>query len=271
MPEQFRHFERPTTEKPGTLVSATIVSAVVGLVTGAAGFSLLQRFYPIAGITVITPPGVRTVSEPAAVGNILSLVTPSLATLYQGPLPDSAATYVQLVSDAQLVGSGVVVSSDGWLLFAPRKAVIPRLSFVSVAGKLHSVQETETDTLTGLVFVKIVATNLRPVTFVSFEGLQVGTPLVSVEATVANQPLLSSAIIAQVAMLPAIDAGALVEFSDSYGQRLNLDQGKPGQFYFSSARVRADGNRILYSFLDVARDIRDVVERDVPFYRGVRH
>jgi S1-C subfamily serine protease len=186
MAPQIQHFIRPTSQRPPSLVSVTIVSALVGLATGAAGFSLLKAWYPSDNAFNGSLIGNNTVT----IKTDQSLATAVLAIKDQvyGVFQGNAADNGQLshwYADKDYIGSAVPVTSDGWLML-PAGSQVSLPSEVIVNQKAYAVSEHYTDSLTGLVFIKISLANLHPIQFARVEQMAAGSTLVYQKLTAAG-------------------------------------------------------------------------------------
>lgn len=86
-----------------------------------------------------------------------------------------------LIGESASLGYGVVVSTDGWLLFrreaigqqTSSKPVLPNLEFW-IAGTRYTPTQIITDNLTDAVLLKVDASNLSPVAFADDQNLNTG-------------------------------------------------------------------------------------------------
>ncbi|MFH0874156.1 MAG: PDZ domain-containing protein [Candidatus Komeilibacteria bacterium] len=194
----FQHFIRPTAERPPSLVSVTIVSALVGLVTGAAGFSLMRAIYPAD--TIITGSGNDTTNikikfdEPLTV--VANQLDQHLAAVYTH-VEQSGQAINQLYSDKEYIGTALIATSDGWLIF-PAGAVLPAQIDIVVNNKVYRPSEQSIDSVAGVRFIKIDASNLSPIRFARDDELYQGSTLVFEQAHLVAGYLFDRTIVRQV-------------------------------------------------------------------------
>ncbi len=213
--DNFKHFERPTTAKPGTLVSATIVSAVVGLATGVAGFSMMGRFYPSSTVVVndgTANPIKLNIEDPISqlAGNFIKYNVAIYLHSATGNDP-----YSKLYSDASYIGAGIVVTSDGWVMmdFNPKISEGQTLDII-INGTIYTGQEFRQDKKYNLAFIKVDARNLQPVSFASNNDLIPGSTLVYNIVTVGNDPIFAKTAILVNDFLDTATKVSQIEFSD---------------------------------------------------------
>lgn len=213
--DNFKHFERPTTSKPGTLVSATIVSAVVGLATGVAGFSLMGRLYPSSTVVVnggTSNPIKLNLEDPISqlAGNFLKYNAAIYLHSAAGEDP-----YSRLYSDASYIGAGVVVTSDGWVMMdAGPKLSDKQTLDILIDGTIYTSQELRVDKKYNLAFIKVDARNLQPVSFASNGDLALGSTLVYNIVTIGNDPFFAKTAILANDFLDTATKVSQIEFSD---------------------------------------------------------
>jgi serine protease Do len=190
-----QHFNRPTSTRPPSLVSVTIVSALVGLATGAAGFSLLKSWYPV-DFTVdgaVVGRSTVTIKTEQSLVAAVTAISSQLYGVYQGNAAGNEALS-QWRSDKDYIGAAVPVTSDGWLMLPPNLAITTPAEVI-VNQKAYPIIDTYKDSLTGLVFIKISATNLHPIAFAKADQVAAGTTLVYQKMSVAGTPVFNRVLV----------------------------------------------------------------------------
>ncbi len=215
MTPQIQHFIRPTSSRPPSMVSVTIVSALVGLATGAAGFSLLKAWYPVDTYINGSVSGNNTVTikTEQSLAAAVAAISTQVFAVYQGSATDNGALS-QWRSDKEYLGSAVPVTSDGWLMVAPG-VVISSPAEVIMNQKAYSVIDRYTDTFTGLVFIKIQATNLHPIQFVKADQVGTGSTLVYQRMNVGGISLFNRTLVTSSNQIDSSTKNSQVHSTDA--------------------------------------------------------
>jgi len=222
MAPQIQHFIRPTSLRPPSLVSVIIVSALVGLATGAAGFSMLKVWYPndYTADGVLVGRNTVTIKTEQSLVAAVSALEDQVFGVYQS---DAGATGVlsQWRSDKDYLTSAVPVTSDGWLMLPNGSSVSTPLEVV-MNQKIYPVTDHYTDSLTGLVFIKILATNLHPIQFASADQIKVGSTLVYQQLTVGGRPLFNRTLVTNDNEIDTTTKNTQVHTTDTMDSWLSL-------------------------------------------------
>jgi len=171
------------------LISETvIISVVFGLAAGIVGQILAdvyinpwrqdyvsQQFEVNQGISNLTPELQKVkkflgIQQDFEVSNSVLKAAPSLVGIYQKKKPSSEILN-QIYLTQDLLGNGFILTSDGWLV--SHGSVISSLDskqlVVAHGNTTYSVERAVTDSVTGIVFLKISADNL-PVALLGDSG-----------------------------------------------------------------------------------------------------
>jgi S1-C subfamily serine protease len=190
--EQQKHFERPTSHAQEFPMVKRIVYLVLivglGIITGASGFLIAYSQLPSTqptpypfGITVnqLQPQSAgRTVYDATTIARsqTVSIIKQRSRTRDQ---------YDQLIDPAEYIGSGVIATSDGWVMTSIPAVQLSKIE-VEIRGSIYEAQKVSTDLLTGISFLK---TNIRLSTPVNIgSAVDAGDMLVAVGAASGAVP-----------------------------------------------------------------------------------
>lgn len=115
----------------------------------------------------------------AASAHMREVADESLAIIYKGK-----ASNVGFTRD-QIVATGVVVTSDGWIFLPSLPAIGKESLHVQIKDRIYTVESVTSDPLTEVVFVKTNASNRPVVSFESAYNMQSGDEVFQVEAKTA--------------------------------------------------------------------------------------
>jgi hypothetical protein len=180
MGEREKHFERPTTHKPPSLFSLTILAGVVGLLMGAFGYVVVQfsdwSASPYFNYTELNNRTVKLEIDQPLV-ELSRKYQQSVAGVYRAVAAVDKLD-APLFSADDFLGSATVVTSDGWLMSTDQ--VIKNNTHVILLGDdVYPIEEIKKDDFLNVVFVKINANFLQPVGFPLTNALRVGERLLS--------------------------------------------------------------------------------------------
>jgi len=154
----------------------TMVAVVVGILAGVIGTVLTENYlYQYTeGIEEITIPLRLAEQKPKplpgtyeeAVEQIRSQVVPSLVNFYQKTGTTTSIDKMVYQPD-EILASGAVVTSDGWLVTASSLFdYYASTGLVVVIGRdVYEIEQVVTDQATGFVFIKIDGSNLPVLAF----------------------------------------------------------------------------------------------------------
>lgn len=178
MEEKYKHFVRPTTQRPPSMFNLTIWTILVGLVAGFGGYLLANYILPTSSanyFNINNPNRDIKVNIEQPLVNIGEKNQKSIAGVYKKIKAIPAVGQV-LFSQEDFLGSAVVVTSDGWLMTTNQVATDNELSIV-LGNKIYSVEKLTEDKFSGLVFLKINDNSLQPVNFQLTDDIKIGEKL----------------------------------------------------------------------------------------------
>lgn len=172
------------------MLRIAIIAVIFGILAGGVGALLAFNYLSDYLSSLISPEAAPVVSPTARVvspGTVESAVelarekvVPALATFYVAKAGEAPAESVYFETD--ILGYGVVFTSDGWLI--AHGGIFDAHSFSRVrAGVNHEVYEIDKvliDEITGAAFIKISAENLPVVQLVNEQYVESGDRLVVV-------------------------------------------------------------------------------------------
>src|SRR3989344_2716001 len=146
--DEFKHFERPTVRRhefPWVRRGETlIVSAVVGLLSGALGFALIANRFSSGSVplTIVTREAAVLGNQPVAA--VTEEVRRSIVAIYRHR--DAAGDlFGSLPAPSDYVGSGVVVTSDGWIMAASELLASGVAYDAMLDGKFRRISDLRRD------------------------------------------------------------------------------------------------------------------------------
>lgn len=171
MEEKKEHFVRPTTERPPSLVSLTLLAVIFGLAAGFGGYLVGKWLIPSNLTFLSNQPDIKiNLEQPLT--SVANKYDASIAGLYHagkvivgidGPIFDRA----------DYLGSAVAVTSDGWLMTTDQVLLTAQAKVV-INDKVYDIDQIKKDVFSGAIFVKIKTANLLAVNFQLTEGVKVG-------------------------------------------------------------------------------------------------
>ena len=185
------------TRELASLLAALLIGAASG---GIAGYivSVAVQGQPVASqlhpstSTVATASATSTTAAPTSTLSLIPLErssatplvppaflkrrVPSVASLYRRPAKGSAD---QTLGADRLLGQAVAVTSDGW--FVTTASIFDQLPAADVVlwhdGIAYDLTQGMTDSLSGVVFLKVAANDLTPPAFAQAQDLSPGAEL----------------------------------------------------------------------------------------------
>ncbi|MDD4994923.1 MAG: PDZ domain-containing protein [Patescibacteria group bacterium] len=162
----------------------TALFAIIGIVAGAAGallaFGYLSDYFsslveqPVARVTSPTARLVSPGTFESAVENARERVIPALAVFYT--TKSGKAVEDGIYFDTDILGYGVVFTSDGWLIAPGEIFKNTKIgnALAKIGGSIYSLDSMLIDKTTGAAFVKITAQNLAVVQIADEEFMDSG-------------------------------------------------------------------------------------------------
>ncbi len=183
MEEKKEHFVRPTTERPPSLVSLTLLAVIFGLLAGFGGYLIGKWFIPSNIAFLSNQPDIKiNLEQPLT--SVANKHQASIAGLYRASkiVADLASP---IFDQADYLGSAVAVTSDGWLM-STDQVVLTTQNKVVINDKFFDIEQIKKDVFSGAVFIKVNSNDLAAVNFQVTEGVKVG------ESIFTDQELASS-------------------------------------------------------------------------------
>jgi len=170
---------------------ALIISLIIGVIAGFFGgllFNLLLINYPdsfllkrlnlnlpLSNQTIIKEENNYQSKLETQRQEIVQNIKPSLVNIFFKK-ENSSNLFEQVYSESEILGSGVVLTSDGWIITT--NSVISDLSkkysIVEDNKTIYEVTNLLQDTATNFVLLKVDSTDLKPVKFVDPDSLKAG-------------------------------------------------------------------------------------------------
>jgi len=175
MEERKKHFERPSTHRPPSLVNLTIVAVILGIVAGGFGYLMSKSVWPIKDIdylNLINNQQEVKVSLEQPFVNIASKYKNSVAGIYT--VENKRIDLDQAVFPLnKFLGSAIVVTSDGWLMTTDQMNITTSLKVI-LEDEIYDIEEIKEDEFSNTLFIKIDASYLQPVNFQLTSDIQMG-------------------------------------------------------------------------------------------------
>lgn len=183
MEEKKEHFVRPTTERPPSLVSLTLLAVIFGVLAGFGGYLIGKWFIP-ANIAFLSNQPEIKINLEQPLTSVANKYDASIAGLYKGSkiVSDLAGP---IFDQADYLGAAVAVTSDGWLM-STDQVVLTTQHKVVINDKIFDIEEIKKDVFSGAVFIKIKTNDLLAINFQLTEGVKAG------EKIFTDQELASS-------------------------------------------------------------------------------
>ena len=142
MEERKKHFERPSTYRPPSLVNLTILAVIFGVLAGGFGYLLSKSIWPIKDIdylNLINNQQEVKVSLEQPFVNIASKYKNSAAGIYTAQ--NKRIDLDQAVfPTTKFLGSAIVVTSDGWLMTTDQINITTSLKVI-LEDEIYDIEE----------------------------------------------------------------------------------------------------------------------------------
>ena len=171
MSERKKHFIRPTTNRPPSLVNLTVLAIFFGFFAGFLAYIIARGILPITEIDYLNLNNFNKEIKVKMEQPLIDKVTThedSVAGVYR------AKNIIKtldnpLFSINDYLGSAVVVTTDGWLMTTDQ-VLSNRQGLILLGDKYYSIIDYIKDEFTNLVFIKIDAKLSQPINFQITEG-----------------------------------------------------------------------------------------------------
>lgn len=236
-----------------------VISIVSGLLAGFLGCLLflaartinipligkLEKYLPQREITIQTQEKV-TVERDTLLGDSLKQIKGQMVRFFiaKAPLTNqninqnlSENLLSQAYAEKDALGSGFILTSDGWLVTSKSVISSSKNSYLALTddNKFYPVQKIIEDTLTGVVFIKISAVNLQVASLTDKDSLILGQ-----EALVFNKNKdLTINFLSQIKNCPDEQKGNLIRNTEKFCEFLKLGKDLDNNFK-GSALVALD-------------------------------
>jgi len=203
------------------IVLAIVAGGAAGVLTAFSTESYLNRYAQSLEDGSVPPrlgdERARTLptSQGESLNKIRENVLPAMVRWHRA-IPETSSISRGSYIDDNAIGSGVIISSDGWVMttqdiFTESQAT----NMVAVVGsRVYEVVDTKVDTATDLMLVKVEAENLPVISFGESSHLEVGDSVFVVESiykfTQSNVFVVEPSV-------------TLIEFSENLSSRITLD------------------------------------------------
>lgn len=172
-----KHFERPTTEKPPALFSLIILTSIIGVLAGGAGFWLVQSLvanqFVSANFTNLDNKININVEQPLT--NVAEKHSASIAGVYK-KTTKLANLENPIFSADDYLGAATVITSDGWLMTSDQVAKNSE-ALVVLGDNVYTIEEMQVDDFSNVAFIKINASFLAPIDFQLASDIKIGEKL----------------------------------------------------------------------------------------------
>jgi len=178
--ERKKHFERPTTSRPPSILNITLWTIFIGLVAGFSGYLFARSLFPAGSVDYLNFLGGQNqvkinIDQPFT--DLAYKHQSSVAGIYKAN-SIKEVDGKPIFTPADFLGSAVVVTSDGWLMTTDQVFDQTKVKRKVVLGdKVYDVLETKADIFSGVVFLKVEANFLQPVDFQLTDNLKAGERL----------------------------------------------------------------------------------------------
>lgn len=171
MEEKKEHFVRPTTERPPSLVSLTLLAVIFGVCAGFGGYLIGKWFIPSNLTFLSNQPDIKiNLEQPLT--SVANKYDASIAGLYRAGKVVSDISG-PIFDRADYLGAAVAVTSDGWLMSTDQVPLTTQTKVV-INDKVYDIEQIKKDAFSGAVFIKIKTNDLLAVNFQLTEGVKVG-------------------------------------------------------------------------------------------------
>lgn len=181
MEERKQHFVRPTMQRPPSLLNLTLVAIILGFMAGFGGYFFAQYILPDTTLNSLDlgqwQKNLSISLEQPLVGWSQKFAT-NVAGVYK-PVSSIVAVGQPILSDNDLLGSAVVITSDGWLM-STKQVIKNQQVLIALGDKIYTPKEFKQDDFSDAVFIKIDANFLTPIDFQLTDEIKTGERLLAV-------------------------------------------------------------------------------------------
>lgn len=245
-----------------------LTSIIAGLLAGVAGSGLLWMFADDLGVARFLPSVTKekeviiretqeTTSEQKQLEEALNGVKNSIVSIYPKE-PASAGELASVMTPFDYRGSGVVLTSDGWILTTRDVIRFPEVAYVVVFsdGRIADLTNLQVDEADNLVLGRVDASDLPVATFATRGDVSVGNRvwLIDRPPTSSSYHVRTSTVSDWSYRAVLTDEDVML-FSDTLSRRIRLDNSADDE-NTGSVAVLADGT--ILGFVDRTGDATTV-------------
>ena len=182
MEESKKHFIRPTTNRPPSLVNLTVLAVFFGFFAGFLAYIIARGILPITEIDYLNLNNFNKDIQVKIDQPLINKVTKhedSIAGVYR--IKNSIKTLDNpLFTNNDYLGSAVVVTTDGWLMTTDQ-VLTNKQGLILLGDKYYDIIDYIKDEFTNLVFIKIDAKLSQPINFQITEDIRRGERLITLK------------------------------------------------------------------------------------------
>ncbi len=236
-----KHFERPTSHSQEFPMVKRIIFLVlvvaIGVTTGALGFIIASSQLPIASYIPYPSNLNFNQLQPQTTGRVIAdaaaVAKAQTVTIIRSRIRTNDV-YDQQIDPAEILGSGVAATSDGWVMTMIPAGQLTKVSVIA-RGTIYDAQRISTDPITGVSFLKTDVRFFNPVNISA--GVSVGDSLVQDGASNNAAEKTSVARVLENAYAPVHAKLDYIRSSDSLSEYVLLESLSvplQGQAFFTS-------------------------------------
>ncbi len=181
MEERKKHFVRPTTKRPPSLVNLTVLAIIFGFIAGFIAYILARGLFPITEVDYLNLNNFNNQVEVNIEQPLIDKVTrheDSVAGVYKTKNINKTLKN-PLFTNNDYLGSATVVTTDGWLITTDQ-VINNTNGTIVLKDKYYPIIDLVKDEFTNLVFIKIDAKLSKLVDFQISEDIRRGERLITI-------------------------------------------------------------------------------------------
>lgn len=181
MEELKKHFIRPTTKRPPSLVNLTVLAILFGFFAGFIAYMIARGLFPITEVDYLNLNNFNNKIDVNIEQPLIDKVTRhenSIAGIYKTKNINKILEN-PLFTTNDYLGSATVVTTDGWLITTDQ-VINDMNGTIVLKDKYYPIIDFVKDNFTNLVFIKIDAKLSKPIDFQITEDIRRGERLITV-------------------------------------------------------------------------------------------
>lgn len=223
----------------GKIVAVLVAAAIVGAVSGLGGAAIGNDMFAANSSTSVSRGSTTvTVNDPDSVNQTTGIAAKTLP---------SVVTISATSSDGGGTGSGVILSSDGYIVTNTHVVTLDgassdaALRVTTSDGRVYDAKIVGTDPIYDLAVIKLTgASGLTPITFADSSKLNVGDTTVAVGAPLGLSNTVTTGIVSALNRSIQIASSAVPDSGEQQDQGQNGES--PFQFDFGQGEQRGSGS-----------------------------